>query len=143
VTKNVLSGRLAVDASVLVELAFSTKAGKELLDLILAGEVEPRTTEVADTELRYILCRRLGRKEAEERASKLRVSGYLPVDSISTLIQAASVYKCERAISLADCFSLAQARWLNCAALFSRKEKDLLKEMAKRPFDVEIKFLHE
>jgi len=67
----------------------------------------------------------------------------LPVDSISTLIQAASVYKCERAISLADCFSLAQARWLNCAALFSRKEKDLLKEMAKRPFDVEIKFLHE
>ncbi len=139
--KNVFGGRLALDGSVLVELTFSTDVGNELLNSMLEGKVEPHTTEIAEAELRYILCRRVGKKEAEERVAKLQASEYLTIDSISNLIRPASALKCERAISLADCFCLAQAKALDCPALFSSRESDLLKEMTKRPFDVPVKFL--
>jgi predicted nucleic acid-binding protein len=141
--KNVLSGRLALDASVLVELTFLTDAGNELLSFILEGQVDPHTTEIAEAELRYILCRRVGKDQAEERVAKLQASGYLTIDSISGLIKIASSYKCERAISLLDCFCLAQAKSLGCPAVFSSRESDMRREMTKRPFEVPIKFLRD
>jgi predicted nucleic acid-binding protein len=141
--KDVLNGRLALDASVLVELTFSTDVGKELLGFMLEGQVDPHTTEIAEAELRYILCRRVGKEQAEERVANLQASGYLTIDSISGLIKTASSYKSERAISLADCFCLAQAKALDCPALFSSKENELLREITKRPFEIPVKFLRD
>jgi hypothetical protein len=64
---------------------------------------------------------------------KLLASRYISVEDTHPLINEASKYKCERTISLADCFCLA----------FARKEKDLVKEMQRKPFDVEILFLED
>ncbi len=138
-----MKGRLALDTSAIIELVFSTPCGKELQDLILKEEVEPHTTEIAETELRYVLCRRLGEREADERVWKLRSSGYLLINSISELVQTAAHYKCRRALSLADCFCLAQAKILDCRALFAYKENEMAREMAKHSFDVDIIFLHD
>lgn len=51
--------------------------------------------------------------------------------------------KCERAISLADCGCIATAKLTRAKAVFARKEEELLREMERRPFDVEIVFLKE
>jgi hypothetical protein len=65
------------------------------------------------------------------------------VESISPLIESASEYKCDRAISLPDCFSMSLAKRLSLPVLFAVREKELAKEIEKRPFDVEILFLED
>lgn len=138
-----LSGRLALDTSALIELTFSTSMGLKLKEAMKSGLVEARTTELNITELRYILCRMLGLDESNDRADKLLASGYITVEDTSPLILDASKYKCERAISLADCFCLALAHKSFCSALFARREKDLVKEIQRKPFDTEILFLED
>ncbi len=49
--------------------------------------------------------------------------------------------KCERDISIADCSCIATAKLSNAKAVFARKEKELAREMERKPFDVEIIFL--
>ncbi len=49
--------------------------------------------------------------------------------------------KCERAIALGDCHTLAAAAKLNGTALFARAEEDLVKEMKRKPFSVKLMFL--
>jgi hypothetical protein len=101
------------------------------------------THEVALTELRYILCRGLGRAEADARVEKLLSSGYLMVEETSRLVAGAADYKCERAVSLPDCFTLSLGRHLSVPALFAGRERELLAEMERRAFDVEIQFLED
>ncbi|NOZ77270.1 MAG: type II toxin-antitoxin system VapC family toxin [Euryarchaeota archaeon] len=138
-----LAGSLVFDAGALIELVFSTPAGSRLMEQMIEGEIEVHATEVAVVELGYILCRRVGREEAKKRIDKLLASGYVAVEDTSPLMDAASAYKCERAISLPDCFSLALAGRLSVPVLFATREKELVKEMERRPFDVEILFLRD
>jgi hypothetical protein len=49
--------------------------------------------------------------------------------------------KCERALSLGDCHTLAVATKLNGTALFARAEDDLAREMKKKTFSVKLMFL--
>ena len=51
--------------------------------------------------------------------------------------------KCERAVSIADCSCIATGKLSNAKAVFARKEKELIKEIERKPFDVEIIFLKE
>jgi len=141
--KRDLSGRLALDASALIELTFSTPTGLKLREALKSGAVEAHTTELGISELRYVLCRSLGYTESNERVDKLSASGYIAIEDTSPLIIDASKYKCERAISLADCFCLALAHNLFCTALFARREKDLVGEMQRKPLDIEILFLED
>jgi len=141
--KKGLSGRLALDTSALIDLLFSTSTGLKLKKDLKDGSIEAYTTEMHIAELRYILCRRLGSMESNEKVDKLLASGYITVEDISLLALNASKYKCERAISLADCFCLALAHKYSYSAVFARKEKDLVMEMQKKPFDVEILFLED
>lgn len=138
-----LSGRLALDTSALVELVFSTPIGVKLKDALKDGLVEACTAELSIAELRYVLCRRLGSAEASGRVDKLLASGFIVVEETSQLILEASRYKCERAVSLADCFCLALARKFSCSAVFARREIDLVTEMQRRPFDSEVLFLED
>lgn len=138
-----LSGRLVLDTSALVELVFLTPEGLRLMQAMLDEEVEARATELGVTELRYLLCRRLGREEGKRTVDKLLASGYLLVEEITDILEDAARYKCERAISVADCFVLSLARKLDCRALFAYQEEELSKEMNRRPFDVSIIFLRE
>jgi len=141
--KSGLSGRLAVDASVLIELASAMPLGVSFKDLLKSGVVEAFVSEVAVVELMYVVCRKHGWAVSKKRVDDLLKSGYFHVEDSSFLIDDAARLKCERALSLADCFCLALARRFACRALFARREDDLTKEMRKKPFDVEILFLED
>ncbi|MFQ6137412.1 MAG: PIN domain-containing protein [Candidatus Hydrothermarchaeales archaeon] len=140
--KRELEGVLVLDAGVLIELVLSTDRAAGLQRAMLEEKVIAKTTEISITELGYILCRKLGMKESKERVRKLLKSGYIDVADIS-LAELASEYKCRRAISLADCYSISLARAISAPVIFAVKEEELLKEMKKKPFNVNILFLEE
>jgi hypothetical protein len=52
-------------------------------------------------------------------------------------------HKCERNLSLADCYVLALAKLLETTAVFARRESELAKEISRSPLDVGILFLEE
>lgn len=141
--KQDLKGKLAVDASALIELIYCDKPGQKLKDTLKSDLVDAWTTELAVAELKYVLCRKLGWHESSERVSKLLASGYIKIEDTSALINEASKTKCERAISLPDCFTLSLAQKISGSALFARKEKDLVGEMRRKSFGVNILFLEE
>jgi len=141
--KRDLSGSLVLDASALIEAMFLSPMGSRLVEALEKNLVIAYATEFNIAELRYIACRKLGLIESKERVDKLLASGFIHVEETSFLIEEAARLKCERAISLADCFCLALARRFACRALFARREGDLVKEMRKKPFDVEILFLED
>ena len=138
-----LKGKLAIDTSALIELIYCEAPGQNLKNVLESDVVEAWTSEIAIAELRYVLCRKLGWRESNERVNKLLASGYLKVEDTLTLINEASKTKCTRAISLPDCFTIALAQKIEGNALFARKEQDLIKEMQKKPFDVKILFLED
>ncbi len=136
-----LEGVYAVDAGVLIDLVYDTDEGKTLREAVLDESVSLLTHEYAVLELRYIICRRLGRDEAWARVEKLLASGYIIVDEASNLMEDAAVLKCERHISLPDCFTLALARKYKAIALFASREAELVREMEINPFKARIQFL--
>ena len=138
-----MKGKLAVDASALIELTYGRAPGQKLKQALEKDAVEAWTTELAITELRYILCRKLGWTESDRRVNKLLESGYLKVENTRKLVNAAAKLKCCRAISLPDCFSIALAQKIGGSALFARTEKDLAAEMQRETFKVEVIFLDE
>jgi predicted nucleic acid-binding protein len=140
-TRQDLKGKLAVDASALIELVYCEALGQKLKQALKNDSVEAWTTELALTELRYILCRKLGWSESSKRVNKLLESGYFKVEDTMKLINEASKLKCCRAVSLPDCFTIALAQEINGNALFARKEQDLTAEMHRKPFDINVLFL--
>jgi len=141
--KKELAGNMVFDASVIVELLSATKRGKIVKEKLKSGELFAFTTELDITEALYILCRKIGFNNALIKINALKRSGYIEIFEISPLIETAALYKCSRAIALSDCFTLSLAKYLSSPALFAHKEEELLREMEKEPFDVEILFLDE
>jgi len=141
--KSGLKGKLAVDTSALIELIYCEKPALKFKKALENDLVEAWTTELAIAELRYVLCRKLGWQESEERVNNLLASGYIKVEDTLKLINQAAKTKCRRAISLPDCFTLALAHHIAGNALFAKPEEDLTKEMRKEPFEVKILFLSE
>ena len=137
------STRLALDGGVLLALALGEPGAEGLRDAIGGLEVEALTHELSVVEMTYVLCRRAGPAVALRKKSLLLRSGVVRVVSVSELADEAALIKCERAISLADCFTIALARVYGCPAVFAKKEKELEREMERRPFNVEMLFLME
>jgi predicted nucleic acid-binding protein len=138
-----LKGKLALDTSALIELLYAEAAGLKLKKALEDDFIEAWTTELAIAELKYVLCRKIGWSQSNERVGKLLSSGYIKLESTSPLIDAASKIKCQRAISLPDCFTLALAQKISGNALFARKEEDLTKEMQRKEFEATILFLED
>ncbi|MFP3952393.1 MAG: PIN domain-containing protein [Candidatus Bathyarchaeia archaeon] len=138
-----LRGSYAVDAGALLELVYGTESGAALKEALLSEKVYAMTHSLALTELWYILCRRLGWEEAEERVKALQHSGYVEVVDIEALMREAAHYKCERSLSLPDCFTLSLGKERSIPALFSRRERELEEEMNKEDFSIDIHFLVE
>jgi len=136
-------GAYATDTSTLIELVYGTPMGERLLDAMLDETIETITHELAIAELRYILCRNMGKEKAKARVEKLLASGYLMVEDISELIETAADYKCERAISLPDCFTLSLGKEGSLPVLFAGRERKLTAEMERKPFDLDILFLED
>ena len=142
-TRQDLKGKLAVDASALIELIACETLGQKLKQALEDDLVEAWTTELALTELRYILCRKLGWPESSKRVDKLLESGYFKIEDTMKLMNEAAKLKCCRAISLPDCFTISLAKEISGNALFARKEQDLTTEMQRKPFDVSVLFLED
>jgi predicted nucleic acid-binding protein len=138
-----LKGKLAIDTSALIELIYCDNLGQKLKKALENDLVEAYTTELAITELRYVLFRKLGWQQSKERVNKLLASGYFTVGDTSQLINEAAKIKCQRAISLPDCFILALAHRIAGNALFARQEQQLTDEMGKKSFSVTLLFLEE
>ena len=131
-----LKGKLAIDTSALIELIYCDILGQKLKKALETDMVEAYTTELTITELRYVLCRKLGWQQSKERVNKLLDSGYFKVEVTSQLINEAAKIKCQRAISLPDCFILALAHKIAGNALFARQEQELTDEMEKKSFGI-------
>jgi predicted nucleic acid-binding protein len=142
-TKQDLKGKLAVDASALIELIYCEALGQKLKQALENDLIEAWTTELALTELRYILCRKLGWPESSKRVNKLLASGYFKVEDTLKIMNEAAKLKCCRAVSLPDCFTIALAQKISGNALFARKEQDLTTEMQRKPFDIDVFFLED
>jgi predicted nucleic acid-binding protein len=138
-----LSGSFVLDASILVEFALGTPLGLRLEDVLEKEQVVAYATEVGTAEVRYVICRMLGSAESKDRVDKLLASGYVQVEEVSFLVEAAARLKCERAVSLADCFCLALAQHYQCSALFARREAELAKEMQRKPLGIDVLFLED
>ena len=138
-----ITGTLAIDASVLIDLLMLSNRGKIFQKALLDEVVDAHTTEIAIIETKYILCRRLGWNKANTQVEKLLASGYISVEKTEQIIDLAARYKCERNISLADSLILALAKKLGCKALFSHREEELIGEIQKKKLDVEIIFLED
>ena len=78
-----LKGKLAIDTSALIELMYCDILGQKLKKALETEMVEAYTTELAITELRYVLCRKLGWQQSKERVNKLLASGYFTVEGTS------------------------------------------------------------
>ena len=138
-----IRGKIAFDTSILLEQLLSTKRGIIIKDYVVRGEIIPYITEITLTETLYVLCRHIGWNRAKEKVKLLVDSGFFIVEDLEHIREHAAQYKCKRRISLADCFTLGLAKYISAPALFAFKEKELIEENNKEPFDIEIIFLED
>lgn len=75
-------------------------------------------------------------------ASLLR-SNYVTLIDMERLHALATQIKCERALALPDCYVIATAQVTSSKALFALRENELVKEIERSRFPVEIVFLEE
>lgn len=140
-----LRGNTALDTSALLEYLIGTQPGEIIKQYFktLKPEETAHCSIYTISEIFYILCRLQGPKFAEEKLNAMLQSKTLQVhNSTDHAIQTGKI-KCRRAISLADCSCIATAQLANAKAVFATKEKELIKEMKKKPFPTEIIFLQE
>ena len=138
-----LRGNTALDTSALIEYLTGTKAGETIKTYFetLKPEETANCSTLTISEIFYVLCRLRGLKFAEDKVNDMLKSQTTQVHNTTDLAVQTGKIKCERAISLADCSCIATAKLANAKAVFARKEKELLREMERKPFDVEITFL--
>ncbi len=138
-----IPARLSVDSSVILVDLLGESHGA-LARTVLGDPLKrlyfPHTVIA---EAYYILCRRRGHEYAEHAVFTFLEGMFAEVVSSEELDQAAGRYKCERSISLADCYVIAAAKLRNASALFAEPETDLAREIKSHNFDVDILFLSE
>jgi len=138
-----LRGNTSLDTSALIEYLTGTKAGETIKKYFQTLKPEETTncSILTISEIFYILCRLEDSTFAENKVNDMLKSQILQVHNTTELAIQTGKIKCKRAISLADCSCIATAKLANAKAVFARKEKELVREMERKPFDVEITFL--
>ena len=136
-----VSGNLAFDSSVLVEILSDSELGRSIYARLQDDDVIARTSWVNISEASYILCRKVGHEKARAAAQNLLDSGFIRVEEDERIHALASEIKCERAISLVDCYTFAVAQVTGSVPVFARQEKELTRESQKRPFGSPPTFL--
>ncbi len=132
-----------MDASVLTELLSGTDLSRPLRQSIDENTAQAYTTYYGLTEAEYILCREIGRARAREKIENLVLSRAIETVEGERVYHQAAETKCDRAIALGDCYTLALAANIKGKAVFARLEQDLSQEIRKKPFAVELFFLEE
>ncbi len=137
-----LQGNLTLDTSAIIEYLIGSHLGEDVRDYFANLKPDERAycSLYTISETFYVMCRLKGKEFAREKMEKILLSNMISVHNSIELAMKTGELKCERAISLADCSSLATAIITNTKAVFT-EEEELKKEIAKKPFEVEIIFL--
>ncbi len=122
-------------------MAIGEKSSSAVKQEIFEGRVDALASNVALTELLYIICRKFGWNVAVEKRQYLLESKMINFVETPELIEEAAKLKCNQAIAMADCFTLAIAKSYSCKAIFFFFLWELEREMKKAPFDVAFEFL--
>jgi predicted nucleic acid-binding protein len=132
----------SLDGGVLIEMLLGTLIGRMFSDSLLSDSpITAYTCHFNLSEAEYILCRMLGRTQARSKVDNLVRSNYINLTDVAKLYANAAEIKCERALALGDCYTIANAKVTSSTALFAFQEEELKREMEKKPFDVEIRFI--
>lgn len=129
---------VVVDTGVWIEYFSETKLGQKFKEKIVEDRISIYISETAVSEIFYVLCRQNGYQEAGKNIK--RVLDGAEVIEGRGIQMIAGKYKCERAISLSDCFTIAVSKSMGFPALF-KEEEEISKEIKKKAFDVDIFFL--
>ncbi len=136
-----LPSRLSIDSGVVLAYFLGERIGTVVRTEIFGSEGKSiYHNRLCIAELFYVLCRRRGEKVATDYTRAYLNAEYSTLADSEVIDMTAGSYKCQRAISLADCYVIAAARVQQASALFARREKDLDKEIKRKPFDVPILF---
>jgi len=141
----VLRGSITLDTSVLIEYLTATELGRIVKEYFetLKPEEKVYCSLYAISEIFYVLCRLRGPEYAADKVGEILSSRVVEIDNTEEMAFETGRLKCERAISIGDCSSIATARITGSRAVFAQSEKEIMKEMRKSPFPVEILFLSE
>lgn len=139
-----LRGDTALDTSAIIEYVSGTRLGNVLRDYIETLHDDETVTISIFTlgEAFYILCRFKGPAFAAQKLDELMTSVFNLSNSTELALQTGKI-KCERAISLVDCSCFALAKLTNAKAVFAFREGEIIREMRRKPFDLEIVFLED
>jgi predicted nucleic acid-binding protein len=139
-----LPTRLSIDSGVILAYYLGEELGSVVKSRLFSSESRViYYNRLCVAELFYVLCRRRGRAIAIDYTKTFVEAGYSSLVSLDELDLEAGAYKCERLISLADCYVLAVAKLMRAAALFARREEEIVKEMKAKPLGVEVLFLED
>lgn len=130
------------DGGAVIELLLSG-VDSELYKKIINEKIIPTTSILAVIETEYILCRKLGKDKALEKIDAFLSSNYFDIISLDSLRREISLLKCYNPIALPDCTTVAIALNKKVPALFARREKELVKQMEKEPFNIQMFFLED
>lgn len=140
-----LRGSTTLDTSAVVEYLTGTEMGKVLKNYFDRLKREERVfcSIYVVSEIFYVLCRLRGPDFAKVKVGEMLRSGVFEVCSSTEMALEAGGLKCERAISLADCSCVATAKMTGSRAVFAKRERELAREMERKPFGVETVFLED
>jgi len=131
---------IVVDTSVLMEVLDETPMGKDFFQKVLSITQIQRIyiSPLVDTELKYILCRQKGHENAIKITSEFLKD--FTIYSEKKLRDEAAHLKCNFAISIADCYSLATAKLLEIP-IYMKKEDEIEKVFSELSTLVKISFI--
>lgn len=139
-----LPDRISIDSGVILAYYLGEKIGAlARSEIFESAEKTIYHNRLCVAELFYVLCRRRGIKAATEYVHAFLDAGHSVLSDSDENDIVAGAYKCERAMSLADCYVIATAKSHSASAVFARHEKDLDAEIKRKRFDVEVLFLED
>jgi len=131
---------VVVDTGVWIEYFLETTLGKKFKEKIVEGRISIYISETVVSEIFYVLCRQKGYQEAKKKLDMV-LDGAEVIEG-REIQMLAGKYKCERSISLSDCFTMAVSKNMGYPALF-KEEEEISKEIKKKAFDIELFFLED
>jgi len=133
---------VSIDSSCLIAIQADEPLNKKFQNL-LKTKWKGYCTEMAILETFYILCRKFTWKIAKTKIDALKASNIIRIEPINSLLKKAAQLKCQRAIAIADCLTIALAESIKGKAIFYHKEKELENTMENESFNIEIIFFDE
>lgn len=130
-----------LDGGVLLALALGEASAQALVGEMPSEQKQYACTELALSELTYILCRQLDWTSAWEKTQSLLRSAVVRIIRTSMVWGEAASIKCQVPISLPDCFTIAAARILNGRPMFARQEAEIISAIEKGLLNDRLEFL--